>query len=77
MVTVVKTMAHNTADARANGADTLVQNHLRKMLARLSALKDQQRARERSRHTVSLNSTVEVDRAEDRPRRIGDIESPS
>ena len=45
----------------------LVRQHLRKVLAKISAHKDQQRERDkaRARQTGSLDSTVEVERDED------------
>jgi hypothetical protein len=43
-------MADKKADAEEEGSDT-VRQHVRKMLARLRALKDQKRAGERSEKT--------------------------
>ena len=64
------------ADHKPDGADQPVRQHVRKILAQLSALKNQ-RAPERSGETGSAISAVEVDRKEDNPGGIGDVERPS
>ena len=64
------------AEEDHDGADS-VRQHVRKVLARLSAFKDRQRAQESGRPTGSLDNSIEVDREDDDPSGIDDTEGPS
>ena len=52
------------ADRKLDGAETTVQEHVRKILARLSALRDRPRAQEADQQSGS-RGTVEIDRQDD------------
>ena len=62
-------MAHEYGDAREN-----VRQHLRKVLAQLSALKEQQREKP---NPLGPDSTVEIDREEDTSSSVSGGEGPT
>jgi hypothetical protein len=58
------------------GAETAVQEHVRKILAQVSALHDRLRAQEQAGQSGSRN-TVEVDREHDSPGGIDSVHRPA
>jgi hypothetical protein len=63
------------ADREPNGTEIAVQEHVRKILARLSALKVRLRAQEQAREGRS-GDAVEVDREDDRAGGVRDDPPP-
>ena len=59
-----------------DGTDSIRQ-HVRKVLAQIRALRDQQRAQEKVRQTGSMDSTVEVEREENPSSDIGNVQRPA
>ena len=59
-----------------DGTDSIRQ-HVRKVLAQIRALRDQQRAQEKVRQTGSMDSTVEVEREENPSGDIGNVQRPA
>ena len=57
--------------------DALVCQHVGNVLARLSAFKERLRAQEKASRTGSLDTRVEVNREDDHPSSINDVERPS
>ena len=57
--------------------DALVREHVSKVFARLSAFKERLRAQEKAHQTASPDITVEVNREDDQPSSIDDVERPS
>ena len=61
------------ANGKPDDPESTVEQHVREILARLSALK----ARLRAQDTGSGDNTVKVDREDDRPSGIDGVKPPS
>ena len=57
--------------------DALVRQHVGNVLARLRALKERLRAQEKALRSRSLDTRVEVNREDDHPSGIDNVERPS
>ena len=60
-----------------NNRDAGLREHIRTVLTRLALLKERQRAQDQRRRSRLLDTSVEVDRDQDGPRLINDVERPS
>ena len=63
-------------DQKPDGAATSVEQHVRKILAQISALNDRLRAQENAQLRGSREA-VEVEREDDAPRRINGTDLPA
>ena len=72
-------MASKDQDGTDSIRQDSIRQHVRKVLAQIRALRDQQRAQEKVRQTGSMDSTVEVevDREDDPSNGIGGVQRPA